>query len=147
MIQNLVEFKRELNKFVEDSARKQLKFHVGIANQLKNFVTEGMGQGTPAPGTPIDTSFAINNWQMSTNPQCPTDTVGSYPGKDVKLVTKPVKNMPLSAAKVGGMIWVYNNTKYIEALEDGHSKKQAPRGFVEGAMAALEQYIKDYKGI
>lgn len=42
----------------------------------------------------------------------------------------------MATAKPGGTIWIYNNVRYIKALEDGHST-QAPAGMVKVALAEI----------
>jgi hypothetical protein len=43
----------------------------------------------------------------------------------------------MATAKYGGTIWIYNNVRYITALEHGHSKKQAPIGMVAVSLAEI----------
>jgi hypothetical protein len=43
--------------------------------------------------------------------------------------------------RVGHIIYVYNNVKYLQVLENGHSK-QAPKGWVKRAIVSTKEWCK-----
>lgn len=89
--------------------------------------------------TPVDTSRALSNWQVSTDAP-----IGSYiqaysPGYlgYTQLASAQsaisVGTMNLEKKKPGQTIYIVNNTPYIRGLNSG-SSKQAPAGFVEASV-------------
>ena len=84
--------------------------------------------------TPVDTGFARANWQVA--PTTNEGTVdGTDPGgggtiagglSDINKVRVPF-----------GVIWIFNNVKYIAFLEEG-SSSQAPQGMVALTLRELE---------
>lgn len=89
--------------------------------------------------TPVDTGRARLNWQLT----IATPAQGSLLGADVFKVPAPAA--PISAesstafangsAAISGLqpfaiVWLSNNLPYIQRLEDGWSKKQAPGGML-----------------
>lgn len=89
--------------------------------------------------TPVDTSTALSNWQVSL--EAPKlNFINAYvPGylgytaSESIAQAQSVGNMVLSKKKPGQTIYITNNAPYIRDLNSGTSK-QAPAGFVEAAM-------------
>ena len=83
--------------------------------------------------TPKETCRARGSWMLDDqwgNFQLPP---GDYTGVDIGArVAEMVAALPESTHYV-----IYNNLEYIVPLENGHSKKQAPQGFVAQALAAF----------
>jgi hypothetical protein len=132
------DLKLEFGSFKYDTAKKFLKVQVDTAMKFMKYVKAGSEVG---PGTPKDTGWANNNWQFSVGADCPTEPIGEYPGEGVILPDIPPNRESLATAQPFGIIYVYNNVPYIEALEDGHSTK-APMGFVYDALVATAVWLE-----
>lgn len=87
-------------------------------------------------GTPRDESRAINGWIVSLDTTSPTEW---KPAKGLASY-KPL-DFPLGKVQFNSMIWISNNVEYIQALDDGHSKLQAPFGFTNQALSKTTAYI------
>lgn len=74
--------------------------------------------------------LARGNWQMSTGSPITTEIERIDPsGKET------LKNAEVRSAEIGKIIYLSNNVKYIRRLEyKGHSKRQAPDGWVRLAI-------------
>lgn len=90
--------------------------------------------------TPVDTSKALSNWQVSLNFTPPT-TIGAnvdgFQGTSAeasKQIAISKIKFKLSTRRFSDTIVLYNNTDYLEALNDGHSE-QAPAGFIEDILS------------
>lgn len=94
--------------------------------------------------TPVDTGRARGNWQILVGRTNETEVSGTTTSTtlksgDVKTTFKPQKTPLQNASEelrtpirfLGEVIYVFNNVPYINRLENGHSKKQAPRGMVK----------------
>jgi len=84
--------------------------------------------------TPVDTGRARGNWQTSVGVAIGGGETGTLDKGGQSTITQGAA----SIARQQGFtpIIIQNNVPYITALNDGHSK-QAPAGYVEGALASL----------
>jgi hypothetical protein len=86
--------------------------------------------------TPVDTGRARSNWFITIN--APSDAVnpeGHYGMGNIAV------NMPQGLnITITDTIFITNNTPYIKALNNGHSR-QAPRRFVQLAAARVQRAI------
>lgn len=100
--------------------------------------------------TPVDTSTALSNWQVSLNAPVLTFINAYVPGylgytqapsarAAIEYGTSIMKNK-----KPGESIFITNNTPYIIDLEHGKSK-QAPTGMVQVSLLAARKAIPDLK--
>lgn len=90
--------------------------------------------------TPVDTGRARANWQASLG-QPASGTVNVAPGKRASAGAATAQAEGVIAGYKGGpssAIFLTNNLPYIVPLNNGHSK-QAPAGFVERAVAAVQR--------
>lgn len=85
-----------------------------------------------AEGTPVATGRARASWMLDTDWSAWQLPPGDYRDAIAANIGAVVSALPKSEKYV-----LYNNLEYIEALEDGHSKAQAPNGFVALALAAF----------
>lgn len=83
--------------------------------------------------TPVDTGLASSNWIPTLNIKA-NHTVGIGQKVEAKAVA--------SKATIKDIIWNTNNIVYIQPLEDGHSKRQAPSGFVQQSLQIAVGSIK-----
>lgn len=83
--------------------------------------------------TPIDTGFARNSWMASTRPDDP-GVAGTPEAVAVGAGAASVAEFVSSYRLELGKAYVSNHAEYIAVLNDG-SSKQAPKGFVEEAIA------------
>lgn len=93
-----------------------------------------------AVNTPVDTSRALSNWQVSLDRPFVYD-IGAYsPGHHGSTESVSREQMLatarylLSHRRPGQRIFISNNVPYIRRLNDGHSR-QAAAGFIERAVA------------
>lgn len=89
--------------------------------------------------TPVDTSQALSNWDVTIGAPA-DDPHGPYvAGKHGSTMQQSaaqalaVAKETLKDKKPGQTIYIANNLPYIRALNDGHSQ-QVPRGFIERAL-------------
>ena len=89
--------------------------------------------------TPVDTGRASGNWQLSIgspiNVEIGKVVNGQWVGPDPNQVGLTVLGR---LTKPFLVIWLANNVPYIGALEGGHSKIQAPEGFLDISLKELE---------
>lgn len=97
-------------------------------------------------GTPVDEGRARANWQ----PTIGAPATGTVAGGTGKGRSGTVAGPTAAAARViasyknGQTIFLTNNLPYIVPLNNGHSK-QAPAGFVESAVASVENAARRAK--
>lgn len=78
--------------------------------------------------TPVDTGRARMNWQPSIN-AIPGGTLEAFdPSGQLAIAAVQAK---VAEFEVGDIIYLANNLPYIESLENGHSRDQAPHGMVK----------------
>jgi hypothetical protein len=90
--------------------------------------------------TPVDQGRARGNWQTS---------VGAPVEQEIERFDKGGGQAIESGASViegwdakEVAVFIMNNVPYIQALEDGHSKSQAPHGMVKITLAEFEQIVE-----
>lgn len=84
--------------------------------------------------TPVDTGHARFNWQLAIG----TPNKDELDGKDKIGVKTNAKGVAAIAGHLPYQtIYLTNNVPYIGALENGHSKIQAPHGMLSVSMAEL----------
>lgn len=100
--------------------------------------------------TPVDTTTALSNWQVTLNAPA-TDFRQAYvPGMlgytqaASARATIEAGNTAMIAKKPGQPIYISNNTPYIMDLEMGRSK-QAPQGFLQVSLLVARKSIPDLK--
>lgn len=89
--------------------------------------------------TPVDTSAALSNWQVSVGvatrsviPAYISGDRGSTQSQSIKTALL-VGTGRLKSVKPGETIYISNNIRYISGLNRGDST-QAPKGFVQAAL-------------
>jgi hypothetical protein len=147
MITNLTQFKLDLKHFSEVVVPAEFNGYMKrIALHLYDDITDGMSGG---PGNPKDTGWSRANWGVKVGRTgVPTEPMGTYDesksgqGTPIPRTAYMDVHNIVSMAVLGPspFLWLYNNAPYIEALEDGHSKKAAT-GFVEHALNNLKIYV------
>ena len=98
--------------------------------------------------TPVDTSLAISNWQVS---------IGSYSSSTVPHYFKGKSGSTFQASysqaysvgysiisqfKNGRIVYIYNNLDYIEDLEKGYSDQR--EYFVRDTLLKARSYVSSY---
>lgn len=126
------------NKNVKQAASEAAKKLALIA--LERLVNE----------TPVDTSTALSNWQISVGIPA-TSFIDAYvPGYLGYTASASIRQAiavgkaNLETKKPGQTIYLTNNTPYIRDLNSG-SSKQAPAGFVEATMLVVRTTKLDFK--
>jgi hypothetical protein len=88
--------------------------------------------------TPVDTGRARGNWQATVG----SPATGVLDAADKSGDKTTGKAQDAISKATGNIYYLTNNLPYIQALEYGHSKEQAPHGFVRLAVADFEDYVK-----
>lgn len=89
--------------------------------------------------TPVDTSEAVSNWQVTLGSPTSSNIAPHFPGElgstrnASAAETIAQAKATLSGKKPGQPIYITNNTPYISDLNNGTSRQQ-PAGFVERAV-------------
>ena len=106
--------------------------------------------GDLAYKTPVDTSQALSNWQVSLGSPVDSKIPPYYPGEggstrnsSAQSTIDAAKNA-LKQKRPGVTIYISNVLPYIRRLNDGYSK-QAPAGFVERAVLIGRKMRKNFK--
>lgn len=124
-----------MNKQIkEDTNNKAIDFALDLLDEL-------------VENTPVDTSKAVSNWQVSIiSPETREidahilGSRGSSKDMSIEIVKMEAKNT-LSAKKAGDSIFITNNADYIADLNNGTST-QAPAGFIEASIMRAKQRLK-----
>lgn len=92
--------------------------------------------------TPVDTGRARANWQVSVG--APITTTQPAPGSPEQGINNALTQAKssLTTRQPEETIYITNNLDYIGSLNQG-SSAQAPAGFVESAVQAGQQAIKN----
>lgn len=104
--------------------------------------------GSLAYDTPVDTSKAISNWQVSVGSPVSGDRPAFYPGElgstygASAAATLDAARAALAAKKPGQTIYISNLLPYIRKLNAG-SSKQHPGAFVEAAVLRGREYLRN----
>lgn len=98
--------------------------------------------------TPVDTSTALSNWQVSLNLQVSEErgpffegVFGSTRGSSAEAAIRQGEAM-LAKKQPGDDIYISNVVEYILRLNAG-SSKQHPGAFVDAAVLLGRNYVKD----
>jgi hypothetical protein len=104
-----------------------------------------------ATETPVDTSEAISNWQVSIGRRVDTDLPPWMPGMQGSTYTYS-RNATIAAAKrnlrgkkPGQSIFISNLAAHIIELNQG-SSRQAPAGFIEAAILRARRKTMENRG-
>lgn len=106
--------------------------------------------GNLAYATPVDTSKALSNWQVTLDnpattyigPHSPGFNGSTYRASAAETIARA--KAVLTAKKPGQPIYITNNAPYIVRLNDGYSG-QAPAGFVERAVLIGRKQFQKFK--
>ena len=100
--------------------------------------------------TPVDTSQAVSNWQVSLGSKTSSKLPPHLPGErgstksPSSKQTREKARIVLQSKRPGVTIFISNVLPYIRRLNDGYSK-QAPAGFVERSRLIGKKTIKKSK--
>jgi hypothetical protein len=106
-----------------------------------------------ASRTPVDTSQALSNWQVSLNePISESEKIspwyhgqaGSTQAQSIRATVNESKRI-IERRKPGDSIYISNVLPYIKRLDEGHSQTQAPNGFVDSCLLIARLYLKNSK--
>lgn len=87
--------------------------------------------------TPVDTGHARANWQVGLGNN-PTEELPAFDPSGQETIDRA--QATLSTRRTGQVIYIANNVKYLQRLNEGWSAK-APAGFVEKAVnVAITQF-------
>lgn len=137
-------FELALNDFIEEVVpEKHLLLQKKIALDLLSRIIDknpvgnpdnwkGYPPRTPPPGYVGGRSRS--NWQIATTGSRSSSVVGIDPSGATAEASGVAA---ITGAKPYGTIWIFNNVRYIQRLEEGWSK-QAPAGMVAVSLAEIE---------
>lgn len=109
------------------------QFIEGIIKKLTLDIVANLVKAPSQGGTPVDTGWARANWV----PQIGSPAGGLSGTRDAVspgAQTAGVATVATSYRLSGGAVHISNNVPYIVKLNEG-SSKQAPKGFVQDAIA------------
>ncbi len=138
MAGNARQFRQQLMAFVTDVKAE----HVKLVQRVARAAHE-----TAFKMTPIDTSRAMSGWVSQLNspfmgePTYVPGTRGSTLGEAVNINLTNIREVH-GAYRFGDTWIIRNNVPYIELLEQGHSRIQAPGGMMSFALQAATREMK-----
>jgi len=101
-------------------------------------------------GTPVDTSKALSNWQVTLEAPMLDEieayspgTKGSSRGASMGVTIQEGRSV-LASKRFGQSIFISNNVSYIGDLDRGTSK-QAPSGFLQQSLLIGRRKVKSFK--
>jgi len=89
--------------------------------------------------TPVRTGRARGGWQLTID-RVAEDDVDRVDKRGQTTINEGMA--ALGKIRFGCIVWIANNVEYIQALEDGHSKKQAPRGMFRITVQDLNMILR-----
>lgn len=131
------------------SLRKRIPAIEAAGNRAKIRVAETI-LGDLVFVTPVDTSRALSNWQVTLDAPVPSSINPYFPGSSgsTRIASAnealSVGRRILATAKPGQHVFLGNVVPYIRRLNDGYSK-QAPAGFVERAVLVGRRFLERYR--
>jgi hypothetical protein len=141
MAKSLLDLARSLEAkavAIEDAANKTA---IDVATATLDYL---------AYNTPVDTSQALSNWQVSLGSPKRSFIGARVPGMFGSTQHQSAQQTIAEAVailtnkKPGQAIYIVNNLDYIVALNEGTISRQ-PGGFVEAAILVGKQEIKKFK--
>lgn len=90
--------------------------------------------------TPKRTGRAQSSWTMAVNR---VDRTVKPAGRK----SYPPAKAPAVKNKVGDTIWISNNLPYIESLEQGRSRQQAPHGMVAISIEEVKSQLEVFQRV
>ena len=141
MARNLNDLANSLEKRASSYEKRASDVAVKVATELLNSLLWR---------TPVDTSTALSNWQVSFDAPVVSFIQAYVPGylgyTAAASITEAfnVGKSTLALKKPGQTIYISNNTPYIRDLENG-SSRQAPHGILAGAMLVTRNYLPTIK--
>ena len=141
MARNLNDLANSLEQRAKGYEKRASDLAVKVASELLNNLLWR---------TPVDTSTALSNWQVSFDAPLGSFIQAYVPGylgyTAAASITEAnsVGNAVLARKKPGQAIYISNNTPYIRDLENG-SSKQAPQGILAGSLLITRKRIPTMK--
>lgn len=146
---NLLAFARKIEKRRDSLAKKLSRTSCVFAEMLVTELTS-----PPPDGTPVDTSMAVSNWQVTLGSPSAEEIPAHVPGEDgstrdasariaLNLATSVIKKK-----KPGQKIFISNTAPHIVELEYDGKSTQSPRFFIRTVFYSLKPMIPQiYRGI
>lgn len=100
--------------------------------------------------TPVDTSEALSNWQVSLNSPIDSAIEAYFPGEKGDTQSESARaahdkgRIVLQTKRVGNTVYISNLAEHIVNLNGGTSA-QAPSAFVELSILEVERRLKNVK--
>lgn len=121
--------------FSADIRQLVAKYKTRVQDVVKQSVQELSERAVT--GTPVDTGFARASWWSSVDNGKPTHPSPPAHGAGGAAAIAPAD----IAAAPGHLFQLRNGAAYIRRLEYGHSKAQAPNGWIRLAIADFPQIV------
>jgi len=146
---NLRQFNRELNRYARELLPREFAAFfrmIGIELFSGILMKTPVGDPTkwkrqPAIGSGYAGGRAKGNWIVSLN-SYPEGYSETRDETGQATLTKGMES--LAKLTIGDVIYITNNLPYIEELEKGHSRSQAPHGMVA---VTLHEVLMKYGGV
>ena len=122
--------------FSADIRQLVARYKTRVADVVKQSVQELSERAVT--GTPVDTGFARASWWSSVDNSKTTHPSPPAPGGGGAAAIAPADIV----AAPGHLFQLRNGAAYIRRLEYGHSKAQAPNGWVRLAIADFPQIVE-----
>lgn len=142
MARNLNDLANSLEKRAASYEKRASDVAVKVATELLNSLLWR---------TPVDTSTALSNWQVSFDAPLGSFIQAYVPGylgyTAAASITEAfnVGKSTLALKKPGQTIYISNNAPYIRDLENGTSKQSPPGAMVAGSMLIARKYLRTIK--
>lgn len=133
------EFKAELKALGELVASRAEKL-VRITGQA--LAAEMISGGAYSPGTPIRTGFHRSHWDADIDAPPAGGSVGGQEAPDPEAAEQRVLAVA-DTLEVGQTLFVTNNGPAIRRLEFDGWSPQAPNGFVQPAVEAIQPLVNE----
>ncbi|MDR2892987.1 MAG: hypothetical protein LBV80_07885 [Deltaproteobacteria bacterium] len=91
-------------------------------------------------GVPKDTARAAAGFNINPEPSEWVPPPGDYKGQ-LQAASQKAQDS-LNSIPVGGKMTISNNIEYLADLENGHSQKQAPNGFIAIALRNFTAHLQ-----
>ena len=129
MFDNIESFIKSFLKYEEKLHKELDKITISVCKTwYRNLVNR----------TPVDTGFARMNWHATINKEPPSGSlINPGPSNSFPKPTTP----GFSSVKYGDVIYMFNNTSYIEELENGKSR-QAPNGMLAISTVEAQEQLR-----
>lgn len=139
---NIKQFQEDLDNFIKVKVWKENKRrHIEIIIFMLTHLQDTTPVNEPRPADWSPGGHARNNWRVTMQMKQPKNILGTRmkPGRPTN---SEIVRGQLGTYKAGGTIWIFNNVKYLQALEDGNSRDKSKGYMVVRTIIATKNFIR-----